>query len=267
MQNFLTKEYVKTKTLEETFQLVDETESLEREMAFLKERLSKTGADRESVEKEIAEEQRRIVELRSAGSVGQLHQTGTEIDSLSIEVKHSLQHLQKPFVKLHSLSTHGSGSGLTPEELGKLNQYLENPFEAFSTEEPGHPLLRQILVKLDRAMSEGKLKLKPEKIRKAEQTIDTIINKNGLGSLHQKSREAMTRKTVLSTSQEVAVTKEKVSKIENHIEDLTRKKTVIETEEASIRRSYEETSDKIRNQKSKIEKNIQSFLSKTVKVE
>jgi len=267
LQNFLAKEYVKTKTLEDTFQLVGKLLDLEQQLANLKERLAKIEGDRALVEREIGEAQQKMADLKSRGSIGQLHQTGTEIDSLSMDVKHSLQHLQKPFIKLQSLATHGGGSGLTPEELSKLGQYLENPFEAFSTEAPGHPLLRQILLKLDRSISEGKLKLKPEKIRKAEQTIDNIVNRNSLASLHQKSRDAMTRKNLLSASEEVTVMQQNLSRLQAHVEDLTRKKTVVETEETSIRRAHEETLEKIRGHKVEIEKNVFSFMNRTVRIE
>ena len=267
LRNFLSREYIKTKTLEETFQEIDDLVEFEKQFASLRERLAKTVSDRQTVEREIAQEHQKMSELRSGGSIGQLNQTGTEIDSLSIEVKHSLQHLQKPFIKLQSLATHGTGSGLTPEELSKLYQYVENPFEAFSTEAPGHPLLRQILVKLNRSISEGKLKLKPEKIRKAEQTIDNIVNKNLLADLHQKSRDAMTRKTELSTSEEVTAMQQHLARIQAQIDGLTRKKAVIETEEASIKIAQNETSEKIRTHKTEIEKNVLSFLNMSVKIE
>jgi DNA repair exonuclease SbcCD ATPase subunit len=267
LQNFLAKEYVKTKTLEETFQLIDKLNDFEQQLTNLKERMANTESHKSSIEEEIAETQQRMAELKGRGSIGQLHQTGTEIDSLSMDVKHSLQHLQKPFIKLQSLTMHGGGSGLTPEELSKLGQYLENPFEAFSTEAPRHPLLRQILLKLDRSISEGKLKLKPEKIRKAEQTIDSIVNRNTLADLHQKSRDAMTRKTQLSTSEEVTAMQQNLSKMQAHVEDLKRRKGVVETEEASIRRAHEETLEKIRNHKAEIEKNVFSFLNKTIRIE
>ena len=267
LQNFLTKEYVKTKTLEETFQLIDKLLDLKQQLTNLEERKTNTASHRASIEKEISEAQQRMAELKSMGGIGQLHQAGTEIDSLSMDVRHALQHLRKPFIKLQSLATHGGGGGVTPEELSKLCQYLENPFEAFSTEAPGHPLLRQILLKLDRSISEGKLKLKPEKIRKAEQTIDSIVNRNSLADLHQKSRDAMTRRTQLSTSEEVTAMQQNLLKIQGHVEDLTRRKGIVETEEASIRRTNEETSEKIRNHKAEIEKNIFSFLSKTVRIE
>ena len=224
LQSFLLREYVKSKTLEETFQLVDDTLGLEEQRAVIQGRLAHVRGDLAAVEQQITEAHQETTELKSSGGIGQLHQTDTEIDSLSAHVKSAIQHLQKPFVKLQSLATHGGGAGLTPEELGKLNQYLESPFEAFSTEPPGHPLLRQILLKLDRAISEGKLKLKPEKIRKATQTIDNIINKNSLASLHEKSRDAMTRKTQLSTSEEVTAMRQNLSKIQGHIDVSYQKK-------------------------------------------
>jgi hypothetical protein len=267
LQNFLTREYVKTKTLEETFQLIDKVLDLERELGNLKGQLAKTEGDRALLEREIAEAQQKMAELKSRGSIGQLRQTGREIDSLSTDVKHSLEHLQKPFIKLQSLATHGGGTGLTPEELSKLDQYLENPFEAFSTESPGHPLLRQILLKLDRSISEGKLKLKPEKIRKAGQAIENIVNRNSLAGLHQKSREAMARKTQLSTLEEVTVMQQNLSRIQVQVEDLTRRRGVVETEETSIRRVREETLEKIRGHKAEIEKNIFSFMNETVRIE
>jgi predicted nucleic acid-binding Zn-ribbon protein len=76
----------------------------------------------------------------------------------------------------------------------------------------------------------------------------------------------MARKTQLSTSEEVTVMQQNLSKIQAHIEDLTRKKGVVETEEATIRRAHEETVEKIRNHKAEIEKNILSFMNKTVRI-
>jgi hypothetical protein len=266
LDGFLTREYVKTKTLEDTFLLVDSLSSLESQMRVLSERKAKVEAEKASLEKEIAEGKQRIADLKTMGSVGQLSQTGTEIDALTVEIKHSLQHLQKPFIKLQSLATHGSGSGLTPEEFGKLAQYLQNPFDALSSEDEGYPVLKQILEKLDRSISEGKLKLKPEKARKAEQTIGSVLKDMSLAGLHERCRGAMSRRTQLSTSEEVAATQKDLAKLHEQVGNLTRSKGVLEGEELSINRTYVETAEKIRNHKSEIEKNIFSFTSKRVKI-
>jgi hypothetical protein len=264
MDSFQTKEYVKTKTLEDTFQLIDKLVGLERQFKELDVHKMKVGSDKVVVEREIAETHRKILELKTKGGVGQLSQTGDEIESLTVETKHNLQHLQKPFIKLQALATHGSGSGLTPGEFAKLGQYLENPFEALSTEEIGYPLLKQILEKLRRSVVEDKLKLKPEKVRKAEQAINNIMNNDSLATLHKQSREASARKAQLSTSEEVAVTQRDLAKLCEHVDNLTRKKGVLETEEFTINRNCKETAEKIRSVKSEIEKNVFSFMTKKI---
>ena len=68
---------------------------------------------------------------------------------------------------MQALATGGGGGGITPDELNKINQYLEKPFDAFVSEKPGYPLLKEILQKLEELLAEDKLKLKPEKARKA----------------------------------------------------------------------------------------------------
>jgi len=266
MDSFQTKEYVKTKTLEDTFQLIDKLVGVERQFKELEVHKMEVGSDKVVVEREIAETHGRILELKTKGGVGQLSQTGGEIESLTVEAKHNLQHLQKPFIKLQALATHGSGSGLTPEEFTKLGQYLENPFEALSTEEIGYPLLKQILEKLRRSIIEDKLKLKPEKVRKAEQAIKNIVNNDSLATLHKQSREARARKAELSTSEEVAVTQRDLTKLCEHVDNLTRKKGVLETEEFTINRNCKETAEKIRSVKGEIEKNVFSFMTKKIMI-
>jgi hypothetical protein len=267
MSSFQTKEYVKTKTLEETFQFIDRLKILEDQLANLKEEKAKAEVGKAFVVKEIAETQQRMADLKSKGGISQLAQVNMETEALNAEVKHSLQHLQKPFIKLQSLTTHGGGSGLTPEELNKLDQYLEKPFEALATEDAGYPLLRQILQKLDRAMTDGKLKLKPDKMRKAEQAIGNVLNKNSLASLHQKCVDTTSRKRQLSTSVEVAETKGDLSKLQEHLERLERRKNGVESEESATERACNETSEKIRTNKNQIEKNILNFMGRRVRIE
>jgi len=267
MNIFLTKEYVKTKTLEETFQLIDKLQALEEQLTDLKEQREKAEREKALLEKEIAETRQKMADFKSKGSMGQLDQVGIEMEALSMEVKRGLQHLQKPFIKLQSLTLHGGGSGLTPEELNKLNQYIDNLFEAFATEDTGYPLLRQILQKLNRSMSDGKLKLKPDKERKAEQAIDNILNKNSLANLHQKCTDVMMRKRQLSTSDELAEIKSTLAKFQGHLEMLERRKQIVESEEIAVSRAYDETVEKIRNHKTAIERNVFDFTGKRIRIE
>lgn len=265
LESFLKKEYVKTKTLEETFQLIGKLLALEGQLADLEAQRKKTETEGALIEKKMAETQQKIAGLENKESLAHLDQISIEIKKLNMEVKHRLRHLRKPFLKFQSLVFRKGG--LMPEESNKLNEYLENPFNAFATEEAGYPLLKQILKKLTRLMPEGKLKLKHDKKRKAEKAIDNILNKNSLDTLHQKSSDAIMLKKQLSTSAEIAETKEHLLKLQENLKKLKRKKKLKESKAKVIRRTFKETLEKIRNQKKEIEQNVSDFMDREILIE
>lgn len=267
LNNFLTKEYVKIKTLEDTFQLVEKLQTLEQQLTNFKEQKTKSESEEAQLSKTIAEARQKTDKLKAQGSLGQLNKIDNQIEALNSELKQRLQHLQKPFVKLQSLALHGEGSGLTPEEISKLNQYVDKPFEAFTSEEPNHPLLNQILKKLSVLMTQDKLKLKPEKTRKAEQLIQTIFSQNSLADLHQRSLNALSSQKQLSMSLEVAETEKHLSMLKTQLEELERKKKVVEGERVTFEQACSETVEKIKNQKSDIEKNILAATNKRIRIE
>jgi len=267
LNNFLTKEYVKIKTLEDTFQLVEKLQTLEQQLTNFKEQKTKSESEEAQLSKTIAETRQKTDELKAQGSLGQLNKIDSQIEALNSELKQRLQHLQKPFVNLQSLALHGEGSGLTPEEISKLNQYIDKPFEAFTSEEPNHPLLNQILKKLSVLMTQDKLKLKPEKTRKAEHLIQTIFSQNSLADLHQRSLNALSSQKQLSMSPEVAETEKHLSMLKTQLEELERKKKVVEGERVTFEQACSETVEKIKNQKSDIEKNILAATNKRIRIE
>jgi hypothetical protein len=265
LQSFLTKEYVKTKTLEKTFQLIDNFLALEGQLADLEAHRKKKETEKASIERKIAETQQKITDLKSRESLTQLNQISMEIEELRKKVKRNLRHLRKPFIKFQRLVFRKGG--LTPEELKKLNHYIEDPFNAFAVEKAGYPILKQILKKLTGSISEQKLKLKRDRKRKAEQAIDRIFNKNTLDALHQKCRKAVTREKQLSTSAETAKTKEALLKLHEELKKLKRKNKRAKSEENAIERKLKETREKIHNQKNRIEKNVFDFMDKRILIE
>ncbi len=266
LSGFLTKDYVKTKAVEETLQLTDKLLALEREAAVFSEQKAKAESEKASIDKEIIDAQGEIAAVKSRGGLSQLTHVETEIEALNAELKRNLQHLQKPFIKLQSLVTRGGGSGLMQEESLKLSQYLETPFEAFATEQAGYPVLKSILEKLDHSMSD-KLNLKPEKERKAKQAIDSIIMANSLMEFHQKCVEALAQKRQLLASTEVTAIQTELTRLQERISALERKKKIVESEATVAERDRNETVEKIRNVRSGIEKNVSDFLDKRLHIE
>jgi hypothetical protein len=118
-----------------------------------------------------------------------------------------------------------------------------------------------------RAISEGKLKLKPEKTRKAEQVAENILVQNILANLHEKGAKVIALQRQLSTSAEVAETGKSLSKLEEQLEGFERRKRTIEGEQITLERTCKETAEKIRNHKTEIEKNVLDFTSKRIQLE
>jgi hypothetical protein len=266
LNDFLSKEYVKTKTLEETFQLINELHALEKQLLEVEAQKTDMKNERLPLEKEIAELEQKAAELKDGGPIDQLFLVETEAESLNIELKHALRHLQKPFKKTQALALQGGGAGLTPEELDKLNQYLERPFKAFAAEEAGYPLLKQILQKLARLMDEGKLKLKSDKARKAEQTLNEILNQDSLAKIHARCVDLATRERQLLNSPKMEEIKRNLSLFQEQIEQLKARKASVEAHEAVKEHAYNDALEKIRNHKKAIEKNINSSLGEKVQI-
>ncbi len=265
LQDFLEKEYVKTKTLEETFQLIDKLLDFEGQLEDLEARRKKMKIREASIEKKISETQHEMTDLKSRESLTQLKHTSTEMEELRKKLKHDLRHLRKPLIKFQRLVFRKGG--LTPDKLEKLNHYIENSFDAFVSEEEGYPMLKQILEKLAGSLSEGKPKLKQDRKRKAKQAIDRIFNKNSLDALHRECKETMIRRNQLSTSAETAKTKEELSRLQEGLKKLRRRKKRVESEEKIIDRNLEEALEKIQNQKKEIEKNVFDFMDRKIVIE
>jgi len=266
LNDFVTKEYVKTKTLEEAFQLLNELQSVKQQLAVIGEEKEKIKDERVPIEKEIAELEQNIAELKTSGPIDTLNSVNAEIDVLSSELKNSIRHLQKPFIKMQALATTGGGGGITPDELKKVNEYLENPFEALATEESGYPILKEILQKLEGLMAEDKLKLKSDKARKAEQISSEILKTDSLLKLQVKCRELAATRQQLSGSSMMDEVKHNLSVFQAQVDQLKARKTSIETHEVVKENAYKEAEDKISNLKRSIEKDIFSSIEIKIQV-
>jgi hypothetical protein len=266
LNDFIAEEYVKTKTLEETFQLIDEVQSLESQLAQIGAQKASMESERAPIDKEIVVLQQQIAELETKGPIDQLNLVEAEKEALSNELRHDLRHLQKPFIKMQALATQGGGAGLTPDELKSLNDYLENPLEALAAEEPGYPVLRLILKKLDQLLEEDKLKLKSDKARKALQLVNEILNRNSLSELQARSIGVVARRAQLLASSRMDETKRDLALYQDQLKQLNARKTSVETHEAVKEHAEADVQEKIRSVKRQIENNVYSFLGKKIEI-
>jgi hypothetical protein len=266
LNDFLAKEYIKTKTLEETFQLVDEVQSLEHSLAEVEAQKADVKNERLPLEKEIAEIEQKIAILEAKGPKDELDLLESETNKLNKELRQKLRHLHKPFLKMQALAMQGGGAGLTQDELKQLNGYMESPLETLASEESGYPLLRQILQKLDYMLEEDKLKLKSDKARKAAQSVDEILRRNSLTGIRTKSADILARREQLLASSKFEQITHDVAMYQDQVKMLSARKTSVLTHEAVKEQAETDIQDKISNNKRTIEKNVDSFLGKKIEI-
>jgi hypothetical protein len=266
LNDYVTKEYIKTKTLEEALLLISELQGVERQLLILKDEKTTIKNERLPIEQDIAVLEEKINELKCKGPVDKLNMVNWEIDSLSNELKHELRHMQKPFIKMQALATGGGGGGITPDELNKINQYLETPFDALVSEKVDYPMLKEILQKLEELLAQDKLKLKPEKARKAELSINEILHKDSLAKLQIRCVEMATNKEQLLASSKMDEINQNILQYQAQADLLKARKTSVETHETVKENSYKETEDKIGNLKRTIERNVYNSINKKIQI-
>jgi predicted nuclease with TOPRIM domain len=266
LNDFVVKEYVKTKTLEETFLLINELQAIEKKLADIQNEIENIKKERTPIEQEIAGIEQKTTELQTKGPIDQLNVVNAEVETINNDLKMAMRHLQKPFIKMQALATSGGGAGVTPDELHKLNEYLESPFEALVKEEQGYPVLKQVLQKLGGLLKEDKLKLKPEKARKAEQSIVEINIKDALVSLQEKAAKVSIEKTALLNSAHLDETKRSLSAFQGQVDSLKARKTSIEAHEAIKEHEYKDLQEKINNSKRSLERSVLAALNKKIQL-
>ena len=265
LNDFVTREYVKTKTLEEAFNLLNELQNVQRQQGAIGEEKDQIRNERLPVEKEIADLEQKIEELKTKGPIDSLNSVNSEISNITNELKNTLRHLQKPFIKMQALATSGGGGGITPDELSRMNSYLDKPFDALITEQNGYPELREILEKLQRLLAEDKLKLKEEKARKAEQSVNEIVKNDSLMQLQARCVGLVKTRDQLLASPVMDETRRSLAAYQQQLDVLKARKTSIETHEAVKENAFNDAVDKISNLKRTIERDI--FSSTEIKVQ
>lgn len=262
--DFVNKEYVKSKTLEKTMQLISELQGLERQLAEVQTLKASLGNERLLLEKEVGDLGEQIAKAKGSAVLEHANRLEFESETLNNELKQMLSHLQKPFLKMQALATSGGGAGITPDELKTIGLYMENPFEALVHEQPGYPVLKQILEKLSNLMTQDKLKLKPDKQRKAEQSVAELANSESLENHRRRSVEVVSLRKQLLASPEMEESKQMLCLLEQRMETLKVRKGKLEADELAAEHQRQEFFEKIRSMKKTIEGNVASSTGKQV---
>jgi len=265
LRAFSTHKYVKTKDVDDSFSIIDRLSETLKKLDEIEEDKKKVGWTRKVTEKEITELQKKITLAQSKGEVSELDQINKKIAELDEKAKYGLRHLQKPFFKFQTLAR-GPDYPIPPDELKKLDEYVSHPFEAFVTEEEGYPMLKRVLRKVNDAIEKGKLKLKSSRLRKAQEQIKEILEKDALASLHQSCKEALSQKQQLSTSEAITTFQTEFEQLEKELRELQKQMGLIESRNNALDDEHKKILERIESQKKKLESVAFELTNKKIEV-
>jgi len=153
-------------------------------------------SQRQSIEKKLLETEQEEKSLRS--QIEEIHRNPKIKDYLRIDsqlrslrkelLRTGFSRLGRPLRKLLSITERGDYPILIDvREAAK--EYVRKPFTTFLKEPDGYPQLRAVMTVLARAVSTGKLALKPREAKKVTERTDQVVSANSLAEIHAKSRE------------------------------------------------------------------------------
>ena len=252
--------------MEEALQQLNELQTVERHLDSIQQDKNNIKNERVPIEQEIAELETKINQLQTQGPIDKLNLINTEIENLNNEAKYATRHLQKPFIKMQAMATSGGGGGVTPDELTKITQYLDKPFDALVEEKTGYPVLREILEKLEVMLDKDTLKIKDDKARKAQESANEMLRQNVLDTLQVRCKAMATNRDQLMVSAKLDEINRDIAQYQEQLVQLRARKTSVETHESVKASSYQETGERISSLKRSVEKNILAALGKKIQI-
>jgi len=265
LRGFLTTKYVKVKTVEEAHALVDRLPQTINETKQNQENRRLTEEKKRALEEQIAETNKKIAEIEARDELNELLKVNQRIEELRESVKHNLRYLQKPFFKLQSLAR-TSEVAIPLDEMNKLGDYLGDPYMALATEQDGFSTLKNILTKLDATIAQGKLKLKTTRIRKAQDQINSILQKDSLGQLQRNCKEALQRRKQLMTSETITTLQNQLTQLQNQLGELRKESELANSRAKALNDEQEKLQDRTEHLRRELEKSILQLTNKNLQV-
>jgi len=266
LRGFLLQKYVKAKTAENVLAMVDRLSAMVEKAKRFQKQKTQTETQVKFLENKIREIHEKIDLTRDKTEFEELSTTEQTIRDLREKVKYNLRHLQKPFYKLQNLAR-SAQVALPPEEAEKLEQYMNDPFEAITSEERGHPILNSILQRVNDAIHQGKLKLKPARLRKAREQIENILKKDALNLLQHDCLEAISRRNRLLTSETVTTTQKELKQLETTLQNLRKEREFTDSKRRSLNEEYKKLLERIETQKNELEKSVFKLIGKRIQID
>ncbi len=266
LREFQSKKVPTLKAVEEIHAKIAQIEGLRREdetsnrmIIDLKNRLTE-------IEDALIEKQNAYQKIIGDQRIRRLLETERRLIELRAELTASgLSHLGKPLRKLLSAIERGEFF-LSPEYKQSIVDYLNAPLHTFLKEEEGYPVLKMVLLNVQKAIQDKKLGIDEKKARKVLAQIEAIVDKHSLDRILEEGRRLIAqRKEELANKNVLEMYRERVS-MRKELGELKRRKGEILKHMDGIEEEARTRERQMREQLILIEKRIEEATGKQITI-
>jgi len=264
-RGFLTAKYANIKAIDEASSQVDRLIQTLNEDKQNEDSLRQAEERMQTLEKEITETRDKLLQVQARTELDELTKLDQRIEELRTTVKHNLRYLQKPFYKLQSL-TRTSEVAVPPDEIHKLDEYLEDPLTALTTDDNAYSTLKSILKKLDSTIVQGKLKLKSTRLRKAQDQINAVLNEDSLGQLQKNGQDTLAHRKQLLSSETVRALQVELSGLQKQLEALQKEDEFVTSRIKALKSNQVKLHERTQHLSNELERKASELTRKNVKL-
>jgi hypothetical protein len=183
---------------------------------------------------------------------------------LSSEISSAISSLHRPFKKMKRLALDGKHP-LDRDKLKMLDLCIEEPLNAFLSDEVNLPRLIALLKEVEKAVESGEVELSPRERRKRLGQIKTMLD-GGLLELRRKYEKMLMEKAAKEEAYASSPILKKKAELEKSLEAHRSELKKIQSEFKEISKDIEKIEEEIKRNKSELEDEASTLLGVKLKI-
>jgi len=137
---------------------------------------------------------------------------------------------------------------------------------ALAAEGSGYSTLRSILTKLDSTIAQGKLKLKTQRLRKAQDQVSAVIGRNSLDQLQKSGQEVLAQRRQLLSSEATRTLQSGLLQLQRQLETIQKEYEFVTARNKALKNDQMKLKERTEHLRKELEEKILQLTHKNVHV-
>ena len=259
----IVKDYDYIKIIEENFDKIDELRKLKERLSELNSMQSQCDGMLNEVKKEKEKTVERKFSIEKEQVFVELKEIDGKLKKKQMKLLQALRIiLDKPFKKFKKSVSDGI-SNISEDKKIALEKYMDDPFETFTSEELGYPMLKALLKEIDERLETNRLEVKKKLIPKIKTKVERVLDDSIL-SLQKDLKDLLTeKKKIIGNSQELFALQDQLNSI---LQEQEKRESGVQLELSKVIAEKSWCDDRINTIKKALEKNFSKELEEEITI-